>query len=292
MRTSLLLLFLVVPFGCGASSDMQLPRLGTVGDPPPAAETVEITVLADGTARFEGHEVSAAALLELLERRTRDHPRDDRFTDRGSLLNVLLRCDARASVSALRPVLIACADPAVRISRLFYAVEHEAGGEGAFAWFLPHLTCICGGHTGDAPRVAPTIRVDLTAAGPEEADALHAALRALPDEARACPVICADAKLPIGDLLRSVDLCHRAGAVAVVLFRRFRRQGTLGGIGLDVEPIPAAEPRGQGPRPVPRISGPAGLHHDFRVIVEELLSPDDPEEGDRMHLPVEESLGD
>ena len=35
-----------------------------------------------------------------------------------------------------------------------------------------------------------------------------------------------------------------------------------------------------------------GFHHDFRVIVEELPLPDDSEDGDRMDLPVEESLGD
>ena len=204
MRTCPLLLTLLL-VGCARSLDVSLPRVGNVGDFPPTAETVVVTLARDGSLAFEGRPVrNLRGLHGHLVQWTGERPRDDRHPYLPSCSSVLIRCDRDARFARLAQVLRACVDPEVRVNRIFYAVLPLNGEEeGAFAWFLPHDDCLCN-HPGKPPRVRRTARVAITADAEKPVDPhdLYAALVTGPAERlTGCVSIRAHAVSRVGTVL-------------------------------------------------------------------------------------------
>ncbi|MHC4472168.1 MAG: ExbD/TolR family protein [Planctomycetota bacterium] len=302
MRAITLSIVLCFFVGCGGrSDDVRLPTVGTVGDLPPPGETLAITIRADGSTWADGRRVDAENLLSLLAERTRDHPRVERYCMLPSKLHVLLRCDQRARFGALMPVIEACSDPSVRATRLFYAVRAVAGDEtGAFAWYLAQDTCICGGHSGDPVRPWVTARVEIRAglAPPVEAESLYPALCALPQDMRVgCVSISAGPATHVGYLLRTADICLRAGAAAIVLegwpLGRGREPTPVAPAGMRLNDVPVtpADRDAVLPQAEARTRGQfAGFARDISLPFSDPIV-DEAREGD-VEFPVEESLGD
>lgn len=197
----------------GGAPEVERPRLSLAGALPPADATVRIVLRADGGIRVGDRAVDAAGLRAELSKRAAAAPRDEAFPWKPSRLNVLLAADRRARVGDLVRVLGELTAPDVRMNRLFFEVERDDAG--AFACFLPHDTCIGGGHGDDPPHVRPTFEVTL---GRQDVGLdVEGILGALsPDRMRVVRLVTPESAT-VETLLAAAAACRRAGAEVAVL---------------------------------------------------------------------------
>ena len=121
---------------------VELPRVGTVGDEPPAARTCVVEIRRDGTIRVVGKTLACGELRKHLLAEARKFP--GRVAMIGarrltfSKLNLLIRADRGLPSAAIYQVLRLGLEGDTVVSRIFYGVRHEKTGEpGAMAMFLP-----------------------------------------------------------------------------------------------------------------------------------------------------------
>jgi len=130
LRGLSLLLLAAVPLLAAPAAE--LPRVGTIGDFPPAESTFVIAIGKDGTIENDGRVLTFPELRAILQVHARKHARGAG----PSRLNALLRADRHVPWIAAQWVLIACAE--AKVDRTFFAVLPEKGeDEGALALFLP-----------------------------------------------------------------------------------------------------------------------------------------------------------
>jgi hypothetical protein len=192
----------------------RLPVLGTVGDLPPAEESLILESDARGRVFADGKALNQETLRDLLMSRS-DAARVEEGA-RASKLSVVLRVDRDLPWLGTRWLMQACVDPRVRVNRVFFAAVPEAGGEeGAFAAFLPNsdycdmegamplrLPVLIreGGGEAIQPRrdLYPDLRWQVVREDKRSGGTIQADLDA-------------DPSVPTGLLLETVDLCWRAG---------------------------------------------------------------------------------
>jgi biopolymer transport protein ExbD len=208
-------LFLVA--ACAAPPRLQLPTVGTVGDLPPATDTLTLEMQRDGTLSCDGRTVSLAELAALVEREAATRLGTKIQFLQTSDLKVVIAADGELPFGALAPVHVVLFRSNPAVYQVFYAVRSESDGEpGALALFLPHDI---GGHL--LPwRVPVPIRVGADAGASAPAALLpHVAdLLRTSREGFQPPVAVAAANDPhFAFVLRVADAILRAGTDDVVL---------------------------------------------------------------------------
>ncbi len=190
-----------------------LPVTGTVGEIPAGA--LEIGIAADGTYLCDGQECGFEELSDSLRRHAGEAQRSEIGE---STVDLVLRVDRDAPWPLVTWCMQICADPRLKMNRVYFAIAPEAGGaEGVLDSFLPSDGSTFG-------REAPPSLSVLLVPATETADrgAVYSALRALIDASGANPV---DVELHVpgprfvrtGHVLTLMDLALRAGARRVNL---------------------------------------------------------------------------
>lgn len=211
----------------GPVAGVDLVEVGTIGDLPPAAETIQIIVYADGSLWFDvplrpfeeidEKKYNFAALRKHLQTKRKPSP-----PFKGSPTNVLLSTDKKLPWQALQWILTACAEE--KLNRIFHAVKPEGGGDkGAMALFLPIDGAM---HQDQAdPPLAVRAEVSIGSTGPSvEPAELYAKLKKviakLPAANRENIIVTvkATSAMPSGYVLRAIDMSMRAGAKQVDLY--------------------------------------------------------------------------
>lgn len=291
---------------CAKSPSLELPTLGTVGDPPPAAGTLTIKVLRDGQMFCGGATVSLEGLARLLRDGAASLPRTKVHWLELSQFRVLFEADYYLPVGALASLHRLLCQSDIAINQVFYSVKSESDGEvGALALFLPFDL---GGSSRDFPFEPFTVVVGQDGAASDPAallpsvEAFLSTQRALFDPVVVCE---AAADVPLGFALSVVDSLLKAGVAKVALECAAHPEvGTDGGtLSLDlvvdrVGPVQRApsirwqgaalRQTGVAPRAIPRVRGRfAGVTESFRI----LHSGPDPEPPDEIELspPVDSS---
>jgi hypothetical protein len=194
----------------GAVPGIALQRIGTVGDyPDPVGDPLVLNVDAESLLTVDGELLGPDDLDSLLRDRVDGRRLDAPASP--SELDVVLRLDRTLSWHVAHSLMESCAHPDVRIGNIFFAVLPEDGGEeGALATHLPVDAGLPSRYTS---RTWDDIRVRMREQGEganpavlyERLKVLLARDPALPCEVRA------DALVPVGDVLRVVDVLYRAG---------------------------------------------------------------------------------
>ena len=216
MRTFIAsLLFASLIVASVSAEEFALPRVGTIGDAPPRARTLGVTVERNGTVRVGKQEIRFAELRALLAQFSRLHHRGNA---RASAANVLLRIDARVPWIATQWVLTACAEQ--RIARVFYGVLPESGlAEGALALFLPTDKGIRPTAQEPDEVLSLPVRISYRGTGVHPA-ALYPLLMKFPEKVRKEAVLDLRAmpNVPHGFALQVVDVAMRAGITEIEIF--------------------------------------------------------------------------
>ena len=119
MRRVLAVAGLVVAVAVGVWAELPpkapaLVEVGTIGDLPPAGETIKLHVLEDGTLRVNDKERSFVWLRTNLNALRKPSP-----PFKGSPTNVLLYTDKKLPWQAVQWILTACAEE--KLNRIFHA---------------------------------------------------------------------------------------------------------------------------------------------------------------------------
>jgi biopolymer transport protein ExbD len=182
---------------------ISLPRVGTIGDHPPAGQRTVVEVDAAGIIRVRKQKMSLDELaLYLRKQADRKRLADIRKT---SAWYVVIRMDRTVPWGVAQWIMQMCARPNVRITRVHFAVLPEKGDEeGTLATHLPSGQGL--GRLSSAP-----LRVH--AGGPgSDPTALYAKFKGRIETP--CEVN-ANRLVPLGYVLRVVDVLHRAGTDAI-----------------------------------------------------------------------------
>jgi hypothetical protein len=184
-----------------------LQRVGTIGGYP-SGETVVVNVDAEGILTVRGMRMSLATLQEyLLERAA-----DDRSPEppHASRVSVVLRMDRTLPWGVAQWIMRACVHPDARMHRIHFAVFPEEGREeGALATHLP----------SDRTWSRVSIKTAVLSTGPGfDPAVLYSHVKACLGHEPTLPCeVNGDRFVPVGDMLRVVDICHRAGVDDVML---------------------------------------------------------------------------
>lgn len=218
------LLLAVLPTGCSSEEPqpldpertpgIELTRVGTIGDYPPADARVVINIDRNGEITVDGRVESLESLDRLLDARVEGTWGDDEA--RSSRLSAVFRIDEAVPFGAADWITRKCCSPSRRIYRIFFAVVPEIGEEeGALASWPSNQYSHSVYWDGLPPM---TIRLSIGAKGaPVDPAALHPPVqklvRRLSEEREAKPVawLAARPLIPTGVVLRSMDALHRAG---------------------------------------------------------------------------------
>jgi biopolymer transport protein ExbD len=131
---------------------VDVPRIGTVGDLPPAERTVEITVDADGALSVDRSATDLAGLTPALRERAGGGAVGEPVD-----ADALLVLDAELPWRVGQLCMQECA--AAGFDRLFFAVRHLGDGEpGAFAAFLPRDRGLARQGSKPVPKIATRLR--------------------------------------------------------------------------------------------------------------------------------------
>ncbi|MHC4854165.1 MAG: hypothetical protein ACYTF5_19360 [Planctomycetota bacterium] len=223
LRSLAILALLALAAACPAQKQrVELPRVGTVGDEPPVASTCVVEIHRNGRIQVAGKTLTYRELRTHLVAEAKKLP--GRVTVFGrrrlvfSNLNLLIRADRGLPSAAVSQVLWLCVNKGANVSRVFYGVRHDKTGEaGAMALFLAADP----GDDSFAP-LEVTIEYGLRGANP---GALHRPVRRAAQgegegkdkggKRNLAVSIDAPGDVPFGYLLRSLDVCLRAGATSV-----------------------------------------------------------------------------
>lgn len=207
---------------CAGAPGVDLPLVGTVGDAPPAAATLAITVHRDGRLEHDRETITYAQFETRLRTEVAARPKQHLSASLDlSSLNLLLRVDREAPYGAVLPLLRRCTQRDACVNRVFYAVCSEDGddGSGALALFLGADP----GHATPLPSIwvlSATVRCDAATSDPAALyEAAAAALARVPPAAAkdAQFTVAAAGDVAFGFVLRCADAVLRAGFHAVFL---------------------------------------------------------------------------
>ena len=191
----------------------ELPRVGTVWDPP--ASSVDIALASDGSITFQGRPQGLRSLRQELRGLAKD-PRT-RQRDGLSSIDVVLRVASALPWSVVDWVLQVCADPDIRIYRVYFGVRPEANGaDGVIPLFLPTEGPSPTDAGAGLPVKASLLASDRVANPGVVLLMLEAAFAKTTDRTLDIDMA-ADLAPRVGHVLSLIDLGFRAGAEAIRL---------------------------------------------------------------------------
>lgn len=207
----------LIATACASPPRLQLPKVGTVGDLPPAADTLTIEVQRDGTLSCDGRTLSLAEFAARVTQEATTHLGEKIEFLQTSDLKVVIAADGEAPFGALAPMHTVLFRSSPAVYQVFYAVRSESDGEaGALALFLPHDI---GGHF--EPWLVPVpIRIgfDAGASTPAALWPHGAGFRRANLEGCERPIgVAAANDVPFAFVLQVADAVLRAGTDNVVL---------------------------------------------------------------------------
>ena len=216
-RIPLAVACLLLATACAAPPHPQLPTIGTVGDLPPAADTLTLEMQRDGTLTCDGRTVSLAVFSARVKQEASKRLGEKIQFLQTSDLKVVIAADGELPFGALAPVLTVLFRSNPAVYQVFYAVRSESDGEpGALALFLPHAI----GRHFLPWRVPVPIRVGADAGASAPAALLpHVAdlLRTSREGFQPPMAVAAANDVPFAFVLQVADAILRAGTDDVVL---------------------------------------------------------------------------
>jgi Domain of unknown function (DUF6794) len=221
--------------------EVALPRTGTIG--PTVRKlgrrlderVLRFTATAEGALTERRRELPGRELLEYVfvmseTAQNLEHP------EQPSEIFILIRAHRAASWSVIRRLLEACADPAVRVYKVIFAVESETDGEpGTLAAFQPIAFAPPDDHRYQSRELPGQMRLCLSRLNgkPPSLDGLFAALRESDPAWKSVPaVIRPGDEVATETVLRAFDLLLRAGA-RWVFFGPAPEEGSRQGVSLN-----------------------------------------------------------
>ena len=237
----------VLGLGCGgrpvppAPLPLDLPVVGTVGDPPPAAQRVRIQITREGFLRVPGRDtpLSLRELEAWLVARSADPA--TREADGASSLAALLEIDASTPWIVVQWILQGCAHPSVKIWKIALAARTGGGAVGALSVNLPKDGCGSGLEPGPPTHRLKVFQRD-DPGGPTGMRTLAAELRRLQEAGGNDPEAVYEivapppkgGRVPYGTIVQMLDACLSVGA-RFVLF-----DGASLPVAEEIQPDPAA----------------------------------------------------
>ena len=200
-----------------------LPRVGTLGAVPPAAETIVVDVTGDGRLLVDGEDtLTLVALSEALQRRTAGP--NWRELDRSSRKHLLVRADASVPWRIAQWILMMAADPRVGIYKIHFGATSRGGeGDGAIGCELPKDRGITATEMFAEERPVVRTRIFMSTRPESDPEALFlvlARLRATSGEGVRFEIATPPPKgrrVPAGFVIRVMDVALRAGFQSLVL---------------------------------------------------------------------------
>ena len=198
-----------------------LAEVGTIGNLPPAAETILVHVHADGTLFIDGKQHTFVEFRTGLRGMAKPPEPLARHGVRASPTNVLLYIDKTLPWQAMQWLLTVCAES--KLNRVWHAVRPEGGGDvGAMGMFLPTDKGIRPMVPMDGEIFSFDVQVTDQGVPLEPAQlypALKKALAMLAGNNRSFSImIKARPAMPSGYVLRVIDVCMRAGLDDIDLY--------------------------------------------------------------------------
>jgi hypothetical protein len=207
------------------AAEIDLPRVGTLGQAPTGEDTILLTVTGDGAIRVDGEgPLSLLGLRNRLREKTAD--RRWREADHSSRKQLLVNADASLPWIVSQWVMMVAADPTVQLYKIFFGARpREGDARGAIGWTLPKDRGLqpTAQQVEDVPRItAKIVMNDLPPSDPEallpHLQQLRAALgggSGIRFEIQTPPP--RGGSVPTGFVVRVVDVAARAG-FAHILF--------------------------------------------------------------------------
>jgi len=195
---------------------LELPRVGTAGDLPPADQSTVITVDALGVIAVGKAPVDPPSLRRELRRVSQA----GRVGDGAATRYVILRVDKAAEWRAVADVLRVCSMPGVELNRIVFAVSPEDGSEdGGLALYMPRDLTYRKDAWGREIQVHETLVVgrEQTGASASLYFAAYANVKQASPECTHVAVLVMGQEVTCAHFLACVDVLLRAGIEYVVM---------------------------------------------------------------------------